>query len=222
MIPVPVGVEKSIRNVVEDRGRIFSMEMDKMKKMVDFFFEIGMLKKTPRSGFLFLGSGEESVAEHSFRTAMIGYMLGKMEQGADWIKILLMCLFHDVHEARTGDFNYVNRLYDRAKEDRAIHDALKDTGIEEEILPLLKELEEAESQEAMLAHDADQLELILSLKEQMDLGNPYAEEWIKYALERLRTDTGRRVAEKILETDHTDWWFQGVDKSWWARKNGKK
>ncbi len=198
------------------------METDHLKKMVNFFFELGMLKKTPRSGYQFLGSGGESVAEHSFRTAMIGYFLSRLEKDIDWKKVLLMCLFHDVHEARTGDFNYVNKLYNRAKEDKAIHDALKDTGIEEEIFPLLEELEEDSTPEAMLAHDADQLDLILSLKEEMDMGNPYAEEWIKYALERLKTDTGRMVADKVLETDHTDWWFQGVDKRWWARKNGRR
>jgi len=94
--------------------------------------------------------------------------------------------------------------------------------LEDLVLPLLTELEEVKSKEAEIAQDADQLDLILNLKEQMDLGNPYAETWIKYALERLRTDAGRKLAEKILETDHTDWWFQGVDKDWWATKNGKK
>ncbi len=107
-----------------------------------------------------------------------------------------MCLFHDLHEARTGDFNYVYRRYNKAKEDKAILDALKDTPLEDLILPLLKELEDVDSKEAEIAHDADQIDLILNLKEQMDLGNPYAETWLKYALERLRTDAGRELAEK--------------------------
>ena len=40
-----------------------------MKNLANFLFEVGMLKRTPRTGFQFLGSGAESVAEHSFRTA---------------------------------------------------------------------------------------------------------------------------------------------------------
>ena len=44
------------------------------KAAAKFLYEVGMLKKTPRTGYRFLGSGEESVAEHSFRTAVIGYV----------------------------------------------------------------------------------------------------------------------------------------------------
>ncbi len=196
-------------------------EEKKLKEIIDFLFEVGMLKKTPRTGFQFLGSGKESVAEHSFRTAIIGYILAKIE-GVDWKKVLLMCLFHDLHEARTGDFNYVNRIYNKCDEIKALRDALHFTGIEDEILPLLQELNNVSSYEAVLAHDADQLDLILSLKEEHDLGNKYAMTWIKYALKRLRSDIGKRIAELIKDTDHTDWWFKGVDPSWWAKKNGQK
>jgi putative hydrolase of HD superfamily len=38
------------------------MKNDRLEKIVDFLFEVGMLAKTPRSGFFFLGSGEQSVA----------------------------------------------------------------------------------------------------------------------------------------------------------------
>ena len=82
-----------------------------MKGLVNFLFEVGMLKKTPRTGYQFLGSGRESVAEHSFRTAVIGYLLSLQEPEADVQKTTLMCLFHDIHEARTGDHNYVNKQY---------------------------------------------------------------------------------------------------------------
>jgi putative hydrolase of HD superfamily len=93
-----------------------------MKSMINFLFEVGMLKKTPRTGYQFLGSGQESVAEHSFRTAVIGYMLSLQEPSADSLKTTLMCLFHDIHEARTGDQNYVNKKYVHVDEDRAIED----------------------------------------------------------------------------------------------------
>jgi len=33
-----------------------------MKDIANFLFEVGMLQKTPRSGYQFLGSGCESVA----------------------------------------------------------------------------------------------------------------------------------------------------------------
>jgi 5'-deoxynucleotidase YfbR-like HD superfamily hydrolase len=49
-----------------------------MKNIANFLFEAGMLKRTPRSGFQFLGTGAESVAEHILRTSYIGYALGKL------------------------------------------------------------------------------------------------------------------------------------------------
>jgi putative hydrolase of HD superfamily len=52
------------------------------KRLADFVFELGMLRRTPRTGYQFLGSGAENVAEHSFRTAMIGYILAR-KAGAD-------------------------------------------------------------------------------------------------------------------------------------------
>ena len=44
-----------------------------MKNLANFLFEAGMLKRTPRSGWQFLGSGSESVAEHVFRTSLIAF-----------------------------------------------------------------------------------------------------------------------------------------------------
>ncbi len=44
-----------------------------MDNIANFLFEVGMFNKTPRSGFQFLGSGRESVAEHILRTIFVGY-----------------------------------------------------------------------------------------------------------------------------------------------------
>jgi len=186
-----------------------------LKKLADFLFELGILQKTPRTGYRFLGSGEQSVAEHLFRTALIGYCLAKMEGNADIFKTVLMCLVHDLPESRTGDQNYVYKKYVQVKEEKALEDALKGTDLRE-ILELFKEFKEGETLEAKLSHDADQIELILELKEQKDLGNPYAGEWLKYALKRLRTQTGFELAKAILERHYCDWWFDQDEESWWV------
>ncbi|WP_028573756.1 HD domain-containing protein [Desulfonatronovibrio hydrogenovorans] len=192
-----------------------------IERLAHFLHEVGMLKRTPRSGYQFLGTGQENVAEHSFRTAVIGYVLAGLA-GADQARTVFMCLFHDLHESRVGDMNYVNRMYNSTDDRQALSDALQGTGLEKEVLGLFDDLEEVESLEAALAQDADQLDLILNLKEQQDLGNKYASKWLECAKERLRTSQGRDLGDKILEADHTDWWFNGPDKSWWVRRNGKE
>jgi len=186
-----------------------------MKRIANFLFEAGMLKRTPRTGFQFLGSGAESVAEHIFRTVYIGYTLGKMTKNVDTDRLIKMCLFHDLPEARTGDLNYVNKKYVKPDLEKAVNDLAETIPFGDEIKELIEEFEKSESIEAQLAHDADQLELILALKEYKDVGNKYADEWLEYALKRLKTDIAMQLAQTILETDSSLWWFS--DKSdWWV------
>ncbi len=195
-------------------------EKPDLDRISHFLHEVGMLKRTPRTGYQFLGSGSENVAEHSFRTAVIGYILADMA-GVDKSRTVFMCLFHDLHESRVGDMNYVNRMYNQTDDRQALSDALQGTGMQEDILELIDDLEDVGSAEAALAQDADQLDLILNLKEQQDLGNKYAVKWLGHAIPRLRTPEGKALAQRIIEADHTDWWFNGPDRSWWSRKNGK-
>lgn len=190
-----------------------------MKNIANFLFEAGMLKRTPRSGFQFLGSGAESVAEHIFRTTYIGYALGMLEQRADTDRIVKMCLFHDLPEARTGDLNYVNKKYVTAHERKAVKDLTDTVPFGRELLELINEYEEGKTAEALLARDADQLEMILALKEYKDIGNRYADEWLGFSLKRLRTETAKKLAAVILETDSSLWWFS--DKGEWWVTGGK-
>ena len=185
-------------------------------KIINFFFEVGMLKKTPRSGFQFLGSGRESVADHSFRVAIIGFTLARMDGNADPFKVVCMCIVHDLPEARTGDQNYVNKKYVTVDETGAIADLAESLPFGDELQELLKEYRDSKTAEARLVHDADQLDLILELKEQNDLGNSYASKWIYFARQRLITAIAKEIAEEILTTDSTDWWFKGHDE-WWGK-----
>lgn len=195
----------------------YSQRSTELKSIVNFFFELGMLKKTPRSGFQFLGSGRESVADHVFRVTTIGFTLARLDKEADAFTVVLMCLFHDLPESRTGDLNYVNKRYVDVKEDQAIKDLAQTLPFGDEIEELLEDFIRGESREAKLARDADQLDLILGLKEHQDLGNRYAEDWINFARKRLKTDLGRQLAASIVETDSTAWWFEGKD-HWWTEE----
>ncbi len=184
-------------------------------RIADFLFEVGMLKKTPRTGYQFLGSGSENVAEHSFRAAVIGVVLA-VHAKADVGKTAMLCLFHDLPEARTGDFNYVNKIYNQANEHAALHDALVGTGLEEKVTDFFEEFTAQKSLEAQLAHDADQLDLICNLREQQELGNSQAKKWIECAVKRLHTATGSQIAQALLQTDPNEWWFGKQSNQWWV------
>jgi len=186
-----------------------------MKDIANFLFETGMLKRTPRSGLQFLGSGKESVAEHSFRVIMIAYTLARLNSQVDENRVLKMTLFHDILETRTGDLNYVNKKYLEVNEEKAANELAEALPFGDELKDLLKEFKEKKTLESFIANDADQLELILMLKEYGDLGNKYTKDWILFALKRLYTPQARELAESILSTDSAEWWFK--DKSdWWV------
>ena len=190
----------------------------RLERLADFFNEVGMLRHTPRTGYAFLGSGKENVAEHSYRVSVMGYVLARM-CGLDPARVTLLCLFHDLHEARTGDFNYVNHRYDQCQARRALEDCVDGTGLEADVLPLWDELAAGASPEAVLAHDADQLDLICNLKAELDKGNAFASQWLESAVKRLRSPEARELAEVVLRTDHNRWWYGRVEKDWWVRRN---
>ncbi|MEN6319665.1 MAG: HD domain-containing protein [Syntrophaceae bacterium] len=189
-----------------------------MDDIANFLFEVGMLKKTPRTGFRFLGSGCESVAEHILRTIFIGYALCKLEPDVDELKVLKICLIHDLPEARTGDMNYMYKKYVTVDEEKAVKELTETLFFGDEIKSGIEEFNEKKTKESLIAHDADQLALILQLKEYGDLGNKYTNDWIGFASRRLCTETAKKLAERIIETDSSHWWFK--DKSdWWVNGN---
>jgi putative hydrolase of HD superfamily len=186
------------------------------EKIVDFLFETGMLAKTPRSGFFFLGSGEQSVAEHTNRVCYIGFALANMSEGVDSSKILEMCLFHDLAEARVSDLNYVHQKYNKKDEEAAIKDLTSELPFGDKINKILHEYETRESYESKLAKDADILEFILSLKEQIDIGNARAVSWIEVAIKRLKTKEAQDLVKTIVKTDSDRWWFGDKKDNWWV------
>src|SRR3990167_3319248 len=167
------------------------MKKENINNIVDCLVEVGMLAKAPRSGFFFLGSGEQSVAEHVNRTAYIGFVLASIANDIDASKVLKMCIFHDLAEARVSDLNYVHQKY-------------------------------TESKEAKLAKDADTLEFLLSLKEQVDIGNERAKTWTPPLLKRLLTDEAKELAKVIVETDSDRWWYGNKNDDWWVSRGKER
>ena len=176
-------------------------------QIANFVYETGIHSKTPRSGFWFLGSGEQSVAEHLFHTAMIAYMLAYLEPKADKNKMVLMALVHDIGEGRTSDHNYVHQRYGRLAEEQAVTDISKNLPFGNELLELFKEEQERITLEAKLVKDADILEWIATLRGEEVKGNKKSKEWIDIAYKRLKTDTAKKLGKILLEKNPDSWRF---------------
>jgi putative hydrolase of HD superfamily len=196
--------------------------MSKINQIANLLNEIGMLSFIQRSGFAFLGSGEQSVAEHSFRVALVAFVLARLTpQPLDVHKLVMMSLLHDLPEARIGDLNYVQKKYVVPQLDKALNDIASGSFLGSEIVSWIEEYEKGDSLEAQLARDADQLELLLVLKREEELGNTRAKEWMINLLKRLKTEIGKQVANVICQTPSDAWWWEDKSDSHWI-DGGKK
>ncbi|MBU1341997.1 MAG: HD domain-containing protein [Proteobacteria bacterium] len=178
-----------------------------MKPIANLLFEVRILKDIIRSGYAFLGSGKESIAEHSFMTAFICFAMAKLDPAVNSEKLVAMALVHDIAEARTGDFNYVEKKYSTIDEAKAISHLIKPLSFGNDIKNLIDEFNSGETREAKLANDADQISFILELKKLDDTGAKGTEIWLPVVLKRLKTDTGIQMAQSIMETRWDEWWM---------------
>ena len=194
-----------------------------LANIAKYLYEIGHLKHLKRSGWWRMGVRDpESVAEHSYRTAVIGYVLAHLE-GADSEKTACICLFHDTAEARVGDLHWVTKRYLRSTKEGEQAALNEQTGqlpekIANRILALVGEYEERSSQEAQLAREADLLECLLQAREYEIQGYSKGLEWAKICREGLQNDIARNLADACLNSDPGDW-FQDLQSNPYSRKS---
>lgn len=194
------------------------MKSQQAKSITNYIYEAGILSKTPRSGLWFLGTGKQTVAEHTLRATMIGFALADATPKADKHKVVLMCLFHDIGEGRTSDLSYVHQRYGRLAETQAIIDISRGVPFGREIASLFHEFEARKTLEAKLVRDADQLEWIATLRDEQEKGNIKARSWAKIALKRLKTPVGKAIGRMMVKTHPDAWWFNQNDQWFVDRK----
>ncbi len=163
-----------------------------MDDIVRFIHEAGSLKLVPRSGWLKLGIKlPESVAEHSFRTALIAFILA-LKSGEDMNTACRACaaaLFHDIHESRTMDLHKIAKEYASVDEEGARRDQL----------PFEIDFGDVEK----YVKDADRLELAFQAVEYAEI--------VKTAIEfaeglKFETDVARNIYELLMEKKDPRWW----------------
>ncbi|KKQ98418.1 MAG: HD domain protein [Candidatus Woesebacteria bacterium GW2011_GWB1_39_12] len=142
------------------------------ERVIAMFFEAGSLRKTIRSHrqILLTDDLSDNIASHSFRVSIIGWYLAKIER-ADPYKVVLMSLFHDFSESRSGDQNWIHKKYLKVFDEDIQKDQLADKPFGDELTKIMGEYDERESLEAHLAKDADLLDQILLLREYEWVGN---------------------------------------------------
>jgi len=182
----------------------------KAKKSVGFLFETRILKYLPRTSVPYLKTPlKENVAEHTFYTTIIAWILAELEK-VNEDKVIKMALIHDLAEARGGERNLINKFYSQPpNEPKIIEEVsqayhLKNLGI----LELFQEFSEEKTKEAKIVKDADIIAGMLLEKEVLDSGNEKAKKWLIVSLSRLKTKGGKNFGELLIKTDSDRWWLE--------------
>ena len=171
---------------------------------------IAGLKERTRHAWMKSGR-QESVAEHSWRMALMAYFLRDEFPTVDLTRLLLMALLHDMGEVFTGDIP----TFEKTDADRAREHELRDEWIDAlpapyaaEVRSLFTEMDAMETVEAKIVKALDRMEAVITHNE----GDPHTWLPLEYDLQRtygvkeaaftpvlkeLRAEVNREVDEVI-------------------------
>lgn len=141
------------------------MDIEKLKGRLAFLREAEKLKDVLRSAHTSTGR-TESTAEHSWRLCLMALVFGDQLSGLDLLKILKMCIIHDLGEAISGDVPAIHKASFPNKSQQERSDLLRltdavDEPLKAEILALWDDYEHALSPEAKAVKALDKLETLL-------------------------------------------------------------
>jgi putative hydrolase of HD superfamily len=186
--------------------------------IVRLAYEAGQLKKLPRSGWLVAGIREpESVADHSFRVAVLAYAIA-VQEGANPEHAATLGLFHDFPEARTGDVPAIGKPYVRTADPNTViadQTAALPANLASHITALIAEHESAKTPAATLesrcSRDADKLDCLIQAREYQAAGNQLLQPWIDSMIPAITTQTGKALAEAAQTQSPSSWWQNFAD-----------
>ena len=137
------------------------------RAFLDFLKVAEKLKCNTRHSYTSSGR-HESVAEHSWRLAMMAYFMQDEFPEADIDKVIKMCMFHDMGEAITGDIPAFEKTSADSDHENNVLDELLDTLPEPyrtDLKELFAEMEALETLEAKIYKALDKLEALIQHNE---------------------------------------------------------
>ncbi len=174
------------------------------------------LKDTTRHSYT-SGGRHESVAEHTFRLALMAYFLKDEFPEVNIDKVIKMCLIHDIGEAFTGDIPaFEKTVADEETEKRLLFDWVENlpAPYNTEMIALYKEMETRQTLEAKLFKALDGLEAVIQHNEadlstwsdnEYEVNLTYAEDKCDFSpyLRNLRAVIKNETVNKIKTTRST-------------------
>lgn len=187
--------------------------MNKIQNLLHFVEQAGMLLQMDRSHKRSLGTSFDTIASHSYHVCVLAYCLSRSEGLSvdESEKAVVMALFHDLEEARTGDLDFISKNYTKADEEMADNDQFSKIEFGHELGALQNEYNERKSKIAQCVKDADSLAQIYHEWVLMWQGNKLAEQWFKgdfiERVPHLFTSTAKGLANAMKSSNPNEWWW---------------
>jgi putative hydrolase of HD superfamily len=188
---------------------------DEIEATAQLIYETGLLKLAKRTGWWLCGVKDpESIAEHSFRTAIIAGLLAGLE-GADPARTTLLAVWHDSQETRVGDIPHLGRRYLDAASNEHVTEhqtAGLPAALAGQLRALIHDYETSDSLEVQCAHDADKLDCLFQAIEYRDSGHQNVTGWIDSSRTKLRTKAAGRLADAAIAMTSQQWHNRAMSK----------
>jgi putative hydrolase of HD superfamily len=141
------------------------LQPGEIEAVLTFLRAAERLKTVARSGWTSTGD-PESVAEHTWRLCLMAMLFYGRNPGVDVLRLLKMCVIHDLGEALSGDVPAPAQVEGNPKATQERSDLLDliqplPPALQQDIVELWDEYEAGDSVEGRLAKGLDKLETIL-------------------------------------------------------------
>ncbi len=183
------------------------------KRILFFIQQAGMLMQMPRTHKRNLGNTFDTVASHSHHTAIIAYSIARMENLSheEGMRAMAMANLHDLPEARTGDFDFIQKNYSKPDEEKAITDTFAGFDFGSDLHKLIIEYEKRDTLTAQCAKDADLVEQMYQEWVLGWQGNKLAQRWFddKQAMTvpKFYTESAKTIILKMKDSNPQEWWW---------------
>jgi 5'-deoxynucleotidase YfbR-like HD superfamily hydrolase len=141
--------------------------MSNYKNITNLLFEIGNANNIKNAGWeLIRADSIPSLSEHSYRCAILAFIIAVLEKMKDPYKIAFKALINKTYKIRLCDRHKVSANYfdyPRDIEDEVRKDQFKLLG--DKFTKIIIELDNLSDKEKIIIKDADQLELSLEARE---------------------------------------------------------